>query len=75
MARYLKQIVSKKELKTVCGIPYSHQHIARLEKVGKFPKRIQLGQCRVAWLMSEVEEWVDKKLAERDANVAKEASF
>jgi predicted DNA-binding transcriptional regulator AlpA len=29
----------------------------------------------VAWLVSEVEEWIDKKLAERDANVAKEASF
>ncbi|HTV28727.1 MAG TPA: AlpA family phage regulatory protein [Xanthobacteraceae bacterium] len=75
MARFTKQIVSKKELKTVCGIPYSHQHIARLEKVGTFPKRIRFGQCRVAWVLSEVEEWIDQKLAQRDATGVKEASF
>ena len=60
-----KKLVSKKELKTVCGIPYSPQHIARLEKAGDFPKRIKLGQCRVAWLLSEVEEWIDKRLDDR----------
>lgn len=61
-----KKLVSKKELKTVCGIPYSPQHIARLEKAGDFPKRIKLGQCRVAWLLSEVEEWIDRRLGDRD---------
>ena len=60
-----KQLVSKKELKTVLGIPYSFQHIARLEKAGKFPKRLRLGQNRVAWLRSEVEAWIDEKLADR----------
>jgi prophage regulatory protein len=69
MARYTKQVVSKKELKTVCGIPYSPQHIARLEAAGKFPKRIQLGQNRVAWLLTEVEEWIDARIASRDATV------
>ena len=59
MARYPKQIVSKKELRTVCGIPYSPQHISRLEATGRFPKRIRLGQNRVAWLLDEVEEWLD----------------
>jgi hypothetical protein len=38
-------LVSKKELKTL-GIPYSFQHIARLERAGKFPHRIMLGQCQ-----------------------------
>ena len=61
-----KKLVSKKELKTVCGIPYSPQHIASLDAAGDFPKRIRLGQCRVAWLLSEVEEWIDKRLAVRD---------
>lgn len=42
------QLVSKKELKATFGIPYSFQHVARLEKAGRFPKRIQLGQNRVA---------------------------
>ncbi len=75
MARYFKQVVSKKELKSVCGIPYSPQHIARLETAGKFPKRIRLGQNRVVWLLAEVEEWLDKRIAQREAQVTHNASF
>ncbi len=37
------RLVDKKGLKTIYGIPYCSQHIARLEKAGKFPRRIQLG--------------------------------
>jgi prophage regulatory protein len=53
----VRKLVSKKELKTVHGIPYSFAHIARMEKAGQFPKRIQLGACRVAWWEDEVEDW------------------
>ena len=70
-----KQLVSKKELRTVCGIPYSPQHIARLEAAGKFPKRVRLGQNRVAWLLMEVEEWLDARIAKRDANVSTGTPF
>lgn len=75
MARYEKQVVSKKELKTVCGIPYSGQHIARLEAAGTFPRRIRLGQNRVVWLLSEIEEWLNARIALRDANVPADTSF
>ena len=61
----VRKLVSKKELKTVCGIPYCPQHIARLEAAGCFPKRIVLGQNRVAWLLSEVEEWIDARIGPR----------
>jgi len=70
-----KQVVSKKELRTVCGIPYSPQHIARLEAAGQFPKRIRLGQNRVVWLLSEVTEWLDVRIAKRDANVSTDTPF
>ena len=69
MVQYDKQLVSKKELRTVCGIPYTPQHIARLESVGQFPKRVQLGPNRVAWLLSEVNDWVSERIALRDASV------
>ncbi|MBF0268659.1 MAG: AlpA family phage regulatory protein [Alphaproteobacteria bacterium] len=69
MVQYDKQLVTKKELRTVCGIPYSPQHIARLEAAGQFPKRVQLGPCRVAWLLIEVEAWVSERIAIRDASV------
>ena len=59
-------LVSKKELKTI-GIPYSPQHIARLEKAKQFPQRITLGQCRVAWCYKEICEWIAERVARRDA--------
>jgi prophage regulatory protein len=55
------KLVSKKELKSVYGVPYSFAHIARLEKAGLFPKRIQLGACRVAWFADEVEAWIEER--------------
>ena len=57
------KLVTKKELRSVYGVPYSPQHIARLEVAGKFPKRIRLGQCRVAWLAGDIERWIQSKLA------------
>ena len=47
--KYL-QIISKKELLKL--VPYSDQHILRLEKAGKFPRRIDLGENRVGWRLS-----------------------
>lgn len=60
------KLVSKKELKSVFGIPYSIQHIWRLEQAGKFPKRLRLGANRVAWLYDEVVEWIEVWKALRD---------
>ena len=60
------RLVDKKGLKTIYGIPYSHQHIARLEKVGKFPRRIQLGPCRVAWHCAAVEAWIASRSSAAD---------
>ena len=35
------RILSKRQLKEL--VLYSPQHVARLEKAGQFPKRVQLG--------------------------------
>ncbi|MEM8971885.1 MAG: AlpA family phage regulatory protein [Pseudomonadota bacterium] len=59
-----KQLIDKKELTKL--VKYSSQHIARLEKAGQFPKRLQLGQNRVAWILAEIEEWIDQRIAQRD---------
>ena len=61
------QLIDKKDL--VKLVKYSPQHIARLEKAGQFPKRLQLGQNRVAWMMSEVEEWIEDRIKKRDAEI------
>ena len=70
----VRKLVSKKELKTVLGIPYSFAHIARLEAAGKFPRRVKLGACRVAWMLDEVTQWIEERIAQRDAH-AGDTSF
>ncbi len=47
-------------------VPYSDMHIWRLERQGKFPRRIKIGPNRVAWLLSEVLAWIAGKAAERE---------
>ena len=47
-------------------VPYSASHIWRLERSGDFPRRVRLGGNRVAWLQSEVNSWVESKLASRN---------
>lgn len=48
-------------------VPYGEVHIWRLERRGHFPRRIKLGARRVAWLESEVREWIAAQVAARDA--------
>ena len=60
-----RKLVSKKELKSVYGVPYCFAHVARLEAAGKFPKRVTLGACRVAWVAEEVEAWIEERVANR----------
>lgn len=51
------------------GVTYSAWHISRLEKAGKFPKRVKFG-ARVFWVEAEIDEWIADRIAERDGEVA-----
>lgn len=42
-------------------VPFSRQHVARLERRGLFPARLQLGPGRVAWKVSEIERWIENR--------------
>ena len=57
------KMISKRQLKEL--VLYSPQHIARLEKAGKFPKRVPLGSNRVGWVLEEVLEWLQERLDKR----------
>lgn len=59
------RLLSKRQLKEM--VLYSPQHIARLEKAGKFPKRVQIGPNRVGWVEDEVLDWLRSKLDRREA--------
>ena len=58
------RILTRRHLREL--IPYTPQHIHRLEKAGKFPRRIQLGPNRVGWLATEVDAWLNERIALRD---------
>ncbi|MBV9955271.1 MAG: AlpA family phage regulatory protein [Pseudolabrys sp.] len=64
-----RKLVSKKDLKAVYGVPYSFAHIARLEVAGRFPPRVKLGACRVAWVAEEVEAWIEERIANRAQSI------
>lgn len=57
-------LITKKQLRAM--VPYTPQHILRLEKKGRFPRRIRVGENRVAWLLTEIERWVADRVAARD---------
>ncbi|MBT52773.1 MAG: transcriptional regulator [Mameliella sp.] len=58
------RILSKRQVKEL--VLYSPQHIARMEKAGLFPRRVQLGVNRVGWVEAEVLAWLEERLARRE---------
>lgn len=47
-------------------VPLSGAQIRRMEADSRFPRRIKIGERRVAWRLSEVLDWIDERAAERD---------
>ena len=45
-------------------IPYSRAHLYRLEDQGDFPKRKRIGANRIAWVRTEVEQWLAERMEE-----------
>ena len=46
-------------------ISLSDATIWRMEKAGRFPKRIRLGGNSVGWIESEIKEWLEQRKAAR----------
>ncbi len=57
IAGQLPRMINKKELLKL--VPFTPQHILRLEKQGRFPKRKQVGSRRVGWWLHEVLNYLD----------------
>ena len=53
------RFVGKKELREL--VVYSPQHVRLLELEQQFPARIQIGECRVAWLLRDIMCWREMK--------------
>ena len=68
MSTDIPRVITKKELRLL--VPYTPQHILRLEKQGKFPKRIKIGPRRVGWYLHHIVKWLDDKAMPADHNAA-----
>src|SRR5262249_15802045 len=58
------QLFSRADLKNL-GVSYSNPHLIKLEREGRFPKRLVLSPGKVAWFRREVIAWIEAKAAER----------
>ena len=47
------------------GINLSNSTMLRLEAVGRFPKRVRIGEHSIAWLASEIDEHIANLAAAR----------
>jgi prophage regulatory protein len=55
------------QLKSEKNVPFTRQHIRRLQKAGTFPLPVPLGENTTAYLEEEIDEWLTSRLAKRDA--------
>lgn len=55
------------KLKTVIDVTgISRSHLYALVEKGEFPKQIKLSERSSAWIESEVQGWIDSRIAQRD---------
>jgi len=64
MVQTCDRILRKPEVLHITGL--SDPTIWRLERDGKFPRRVQLGGNSVGWFLSELNEWLETKAAQRN---------
>jgi prophage regulatory protein len=55
------------ELKQLYNHPFSRMHTDRLERAGRFPKRVRLGANSVGWVEPEYVAWQAERIAARDS--------
>ena len=48
------------------GIPYSKIQIWRLERDGRFPRRVSVGPQRYAWIETEIDQYIAERVRMRD---------
>ena len=54
------KLLNKRELRAKTSL--SQTEIVRKEKAGKFPERIWISTNRVAWVESEVDQWIEDRI-------------
>jgi len=61
-----QKLISHEALKAK-GITYSKPTLWRKERAGEFPQRVPIGAGRYGYVESEIDGYIEAKIAERDA--------
>lgn len=60
----MKKLLRKKDVLAATGLKNSTLYKYMSE--GRFPKPVQITERSVAWVLSEVEAWIDARIEARD---------
>jgi prophage regulatory protein len=64
----MNKLLKMSEVRTKTGL--SRSHLYALAQNGEFPKPVKLSERSSAWVESEVDGWIQERIAERDQEVA-----
>jgi prophage regulatory protein len=59
-------LLSFEDLKSAKNIDFCRAHIWRMVSGGKFPQPVRLGTNRIRWVESEIDAWIEERIADRD---------
>jgi len=63
----MKRLIRLPETLSRAGVSRSYVYDA--VKKGEFPKPVKVTERTSAWVESEVQEWIDQRIAERDTGL------
>jgi prophage regulatory protein len=58
-------LLNFKELKRK-GVPYGREHLRTKIKEGTFPAPVPISDRAIGWIESEIDDWVEQRIALRD---------
>jgi len=62
------RLISQREV--MQRVPYGRTTIWKLIKQGRFPQPVKIGGNRVAFVDSEIDDWIEQQIAQRDGGQA-----
>jgi len=63
------RLIRLREVLAITGL--SRSHVYNLATQGKFPAPLKLSERSSAWILAEVNGWINERIANRDAEVVK----
>lgn len=61
----MQQLLRLPQVRERTGL--SRSAIYKLQESGEFPKSVALGPRSVAWVAREIDQWIEGRIAKRDA--------